>query len=570
MKKVLSTLLAATLLLTTVTGLQSLSVSAEEGAAGIATSKELIANGDFEGADTIVLSDDFEGATAKTDWGHNTQQEALIGSYVQESKVAAIARPIAHEVTLKSNTAYALSFKLKTAGNTGGIAATVCEDVRTADGILQWGKINGVGGIYDAANKASVDKDGDAFTCPGKWVGWNVDSTTEWTTKSFEFTTATINSNKDYFIYFAASYSVYIDDVQLTEKFKETENVVKGYSTVTDPAEQLNHCIKLNTWNVPYVNNFAVESNTYYRFSYDYKCVDGADYSSRNYQQLYCKVLNAANNEALSLYSVDGTALSGNAVSSYSDNLIAAVGWKHRSVIFKTGEVADATYKFNMTVTGGAMYADNFSVTKLVSDSEVSADFGFIGTAIKATPEAENNQQLRFKAQVNKAALAAGYYNGFTVTEYGFLAFRKDYLANPNSELTLKVNATNGTETKETTVLKRPAYVAGLDGTATTDIVFSEDATTRQFYARLIGFKPENYDKTYLVRTYAKLRNADGVELTVYVSETTGLGVYDLAYTAFTATNDDGSYAESFDVRTVLYSLLKNSNYSAQITEPVA
>lgn len=221
-----------------------------------------------------------------------------------------------------------------------------------------------------------------------------------------------------------------------------------------------------------------------------------------------------------------------------------------------------------MTVSGTQMYADDFSLTKLVSDSEVSADFGFIGTAIKATPESENNQQLRFKAEVNKEALAAEHYNGFTVTEYGFLAFRKDYLEDQNGELTLNVVDKDG---NKKTALQKPAYVADTNGTVATDIVFSESNTAKQFYARLTGFKQDkNYDKTYLVRTYAKLKNADGVELTVYVSDTTGLGVYDLAYAAFTATNSDGSYAESFETRTVLYNLLQGSSYKDSITAPQA
>ena len=168
---------------------------------------------------------------------------------------------------------------------------------------------------------------------------------------------------------------------------------------------------------------------------------------------------------------------------------------------------------------------------------------------------------------MNKEALAAKHYNGFTVTEYGFLAFRKDYLKNQNSELTLNVTAKDDS-TK--TTLQKPAYVADVNGTATTDIVFSESDTTKQFYARLTGFQVKNYDKTYLVRTYAKLKNADGVELTVYVSDTTGLGVYDLAYAAFTATNSDGSYAESFETRTVLYKLLQGSSYKDSITAPQA
>ena len=222
-----------------------------------------------------------------------------------------------------------------------------------------------------------------------------------------------------------------------------------------------------------------------------------------------------------------------------------------------------------MTVTGEQMYADNFSVTKLVSDRAVQADFSFLGTAIRSEEEAIDNQQLRFKAQVNdKAALAAGHYNGFTVTEYGFLAFRKDYLADESSALTLNVEAKNGEETKTVAVSKHEAYQPAVNK----DVVFSEDETTKQFHARLTGFQPEtNYDKTYLVRTYAKLKNAAGEELTVYLSETTGLGVYDLAKAALNEKNKDGSFAESLETRQTMWELLQNSSYKDDIGErPVA
>lgn len=573
MKKVLSTLLAATLLLTTVTGLQGLSVSAE-GAASTANNNELIANGDFESADTVVLADDFEGATAKEDWGNNTEGEALIGAYFNDeenNKCASIVRPLAHAITLKSNTTYTLSVKLREAAGTtsrGGIAIAVCEDARTADGVLKWNATNGVGGIYDAIAGNSVDKDEDKFTCPGKRTIWST-AYLEWTDYSFSFTTETINQNKTYFVYLMTSYNVFADDIQLVEKYAAKSNTVKGFTAVEDPDNAENHCLKLAQWNAPKVSNLAVESNTFYKFSYKYKRIDEADKESNLYCIIYHSNDSAASNQ-LSIFDTKGEVNTGYGATAFNSGakLSTAADWQESSYIFKTGEVdSTKTWTLRMTVTGSQMYVDDFSLTKLVSDSEVSADFGFIGTAIKATPESENNQQLRFKAEVNKEALAAGHYNGFTVTEYGFLAFRKDYLKNQNSELTLNVTAKDDS-TKAT--LQKPAYVADVNGAATTDIVFSETDTAKQFYARLTGFKVANYDKTYLVRTYAKLKNANGVELTVYVSDTTGLGVYDLAYAAFTATNSDGSYAESFETRTVLYNLLQGSSYKDSITQPQA
>ena len=557
MKKVLSTLLAATLLLTTVTGLQGLSVSAE-GAAGAATSNELIANGDFESTDTVVLADDFEGKDVAENWESPITQNIPTEENAT-NKALRIQQGTTRKVTMRPNTEYTLSFKIIgdpniTEADNKAIfqfLVIIAGDAH-ADGKLSWSSVM-------AANSAG------GLVCIDEWTSKNGDNWLEYS-KTFTTPANLGESNERYLTAITSWRGLLIDNLKLTAKYT---NTVKGFTAVEDPDNAENHCLKLAQWNAPKVSNLAVESNTFYKFSYKYKRIDEADKESN----LYCIIYHSGNSAAdnrVAIFDTKGEVNTGYGATAFNSGakLSTAADWQESSYIFKTGEVdSTKTWTLKMTVTGTQMYADDFSLTKLVSDSEVSADFGFIGTAIKATPESENNQQLRFKAEVNKEALAAEHYNGFTVTEYGFLAFRKDYLKNQNSELTLNVTAKDGSTR---TTLQKPAYVADVNGTAATDIVFSESDTTKQFYARLTGFQVKNYDKTYLVRTYAKLKNADGVELTVYVSDTTGLGVYDLAYAAFTATNSDGSYAESFETRTVLYNLLQGSSYKDSITAPQA
>ena len=592
MKKVLSTLLAATLLLTTVTGLKSLSVSAED-AAGAATSNELIANGDFENDGTVIPLDNFEDtAAAKATWGigRTTTADLVTRDTVLENNHCTQLywdSGLGREISLKSNTTYIFSYKIRSnvktdnvvVAKSGGLLMAVSEDALISDR-MTWSQLMAL------ANGTATNAAGETITAQAKKSEWGKEFSVTWENGEFKFTTQTVDPNKKYYLYILSSVNTCIDDCQMVEQ--QSPSVVSAktkdgavISTVQDPDDENNHCLQLNYQDVLRVEDFAVQSNTYYKLSYSFKSVDGADYSARKYQQLYSLIYKTENKAPIEVYNANGEYFhdSGwmyqSAFSAYTDRLDTVTGWQNISIIFKTGDYTTPKPLYlQMQCMGGSMYADNFSVTKLVSDSEVSADFGFIGTAIKATPEAENNQQLRFKAEVNKAALAAEHYNGFTVTEYGFLAFRKDYLATRddslNGQLTLKVQAEKDGTTKKADALKRAAYTAGVDGVATADIVFSETDTAKQFYARLTGFKVENYDKTYLVRTYAKLKNANGDELTVYVSDTTGLGVYDLAYAAFTATNSDGSYAESFDVRTVLYNLLQGSSYKDEITEPQA
>ena len=591
MKKVLSTLLAATLLLTTVTGLQGLSVSAE-GAAGAATSNELIANGNFENDGTVIPLDNFyDTASVKETWGigRSTVDNLVMWDTVLENNKCTQLywdNGLGREVSLKSNTTYTFSYKIRSNAKTnnevvsksGGLYMAVSEDALLSNR-MTWTQ------IQNLVEGTAKNKEGVAITAQAVKSEWKEYPAT-WENGELVFTTKTVDPDKKYYLYILTSIGSCIDDCQMVEQ--QSTSVVSAktkdgavISTVQDPDDENNHCLQLNKNDVLTVADFAVQPNTYYKLSYSIKSVAGVDYSATKYHQFYSQIFKTANQAPIEVYNANSEYFqnSGYAYQSvfnnYTYGLDTVTGWQNSNIIFKTEDYTTSKPLYlKMTSFGGSVYADNFSVTKLVSDSEVSADFGFIGTAIKATPESENNQQLRFKAEVNKEALTAGHYNGFTVTEYGFLAFRKDYLAtrndNLNGKLTLNVQAEKDGTTKEAAALKRAAYTAGVDGVSTADIVFSESDTAKQFYARLTGFKVENYNKTYLVRTYAKLKNAAGDELTVYVSDTTGLGVYDLAYAAFTATNSDGSYAESLETRTVLYNLLQGSSYKDSITAPQA
>lgn len=141
MKKVLSTLLAATLLLTTVTGLQGLSVSAE-GAAGAATSNELIANGNFENDGTVIPLDNFyDTASVKATWGigRSTVDNLVMWDTVLENNKCTQLywdNGLGREVSLKSNTTYTFSYKIRSNEKTnnevvsksGGLYMAVSED----------------------------------------------------------------------------------------------------------------------------------------------------------------------------------------------------------------------------------------------------------------------------------------------------------------------------------------------------------------------------------------------------------------------------------------------------------
>ena len=178
---------------------------------------------------TAIIQDDFSSPTAAIDWGNNTAKSAEIVSEPgnEQNKCVAISKGVAHAVTLKSNTKYLVSFKLRSADSTdkaklNAIMATVCEDVRTSNGTLIWNSANGVGGVYDAARpkgdpQKSKDKDGDEFTCPGKWEKWGGGIVTKWENENFSFETGTVNPNKQYFVYLMAASKVLADDFTLIE-----------------------------------------------------------------------------------------------------------------------------------------------------------------------------------------------------------------------------------------------------------------------------------------------------------------------------------------------------------------
>ena len=557
MKKVLSTLLAATLLLTTVTGLQGLSVSAEDGAAA-GTSNELIANGNFEGADTVLLEDDFEGYNKGNNtnpaWNTAIKIQEVADENGQTNKVLNIQSPVMRKVSLRPNKTYTLSLRIKGDPAQSSVPpvyqflAKISVDARGEDGKLNWDN------VFNATP--------DLVTI----ASWQQLDGTVWYEYSKSFTTsADLDTSVDYYFYGITSWrALIIDDLKLVEKFEEQSNAVNrnGVSLVTAPNDNDNHCLKLTQWNVPEVKSFAVESNTFYKFSYKYKQIASTDKTSN----FYCSIYAGTDlNDRVLIFDKNGEVKSGWGPSAFNCGAklsSAADDWQESFYIFKTGEVdSSKSYTLRMTVTDEQMYADDFSVTKLVSDTAVRDGFDFLGTAIRSEKEYIANQELRFKARVKKEALTAGHYNGFTVIEYGFLAFRKDYLANQDSQLTMNVEAKKGDETKTVAVLTKEAYKVDSQGKVITDIVFKDEGDTKQFHARLTSFNPEtNYDKTYLVRTYAKLKNAAGVELTVYLSGTEELGVYDLAYAVL------NNQAEDVETRQNMWDLLntyyKGSDYA--------
>ena len=216
--------------------------------------------------------------------------------------------------------------------------------------------------------------------------------------------------------------------------------------------------------------------------------------------------------------------------------------------------------------TAASLYLDNLVVEEQISsaaiENAVASEFEFKGTSIRTT----GTQALRFKTQVNKAALEADY-SGYKITEYGFLVFRKDYMEE-NAELTVDTAKTDSVTGKTVKALQKAAYVKGK-----TDVVFDETNTEKLFTAALFNIKAENYNVGYAVRTYAVLEGPYNTKLTVYVTDTQSYSVNETAKLAFEKMGnaytdvDSYSWAEDYETRSYLYenilSKIDGGNYTA-------
>ncbi len=212
-------------------------------------------------------------------------------------------------------------------------------------------------------------------------------------------------------------------------------------------------------------------------------------------------------------------------------------------------------------------YLDNLVVEEALTPTEIEAavtkNFEFKGTSIRTT----GNQALRFKTQVNKSVLEADY-SGYQIVEYGFLAFRADYM-DEGSDLTVDTQITRNGKTIK--ALQKPAYVKNKQ-----DIIFSETESEKLFTAALYNIKAENYGVDYAVRTYAVLQGLNGNKVTVYVTETQAYSVNATAEARFAAigntyTDVEGkSWAESYETRVYLYENILSKIVGGNFTAPAA
>ena len=389
----------------------------------------------------VLVQDDFSSATAKTDWGNNTPKEADIIAEPgnSQNKCISIVRPAARAVALKSNTKYTVSFKIRgkeAATPLNGIMVTVCEDVRTADGILQWNAINGIGGVYDAARnngdaQKSKDKDGDAFTCPGKWEKWGSATSVTWLDYEFSFTTETVNPNKQYFVNVISFNNVLLDNFVLYEQvtptlpepssngllkngdfsasyvgdlenlgtnLAKTNQIWAGNSKVIeDPTDPNNSCAVLDFSLMQYCPE--LKSNTEYYLTYRFKNNPETEGTNANFllSVVESGTIKAVGNAARNDYK-------GNSTSE----------WKLVKTTFKTGELpAGKHYSFMISspVTAKNILVDDIGLYEL-SALSVDADSYRGGKAEVSTPYANSGDTVTFTAKPDENCTFVGWLNG--------------------------------------------------------------------------------------------------------------------------------------------------------------
>ena len=410
----------------------------------------------------------------------------------------------------------------------------------------------------------------DADYQPGLYSSdQTVNAREDWQTVTGEFTAkgGTLQLYWNHWGDKIAGKTFYLDNLKVFEVFEDAAQL--GWQQLDTENQQLlangDSCFTLNYGNHLTVGgtDATLKPNKYYRLTYLYKA--GAAVAGQpNYQQISV-MAKAQGGGSLPLYGNGGTeqgVILKAALNSQEE-------WQAQSVLLKTGEFSGSVpAEFTLQVGGGSVVVKDFTLAEQTALTGIEKEFSFLGTAILATPESENNQKLRFKAAINKAALTQDY-NGFKITEYGFLAYRKDFLKDPTSPLGFTVR---NLENKLVNAYRIPAYFVQ-NGQVQTNTVFAETETQKIFTALLVGFQPKDYCRNYLVRTYAVLTNSAGETLTCYVTATTGLGVYALANAAYNQKVDethpvkDGSYTdaqgnkwyESEQTRTMLNELLKGA-----------
>lgn len=248
----------------------------------------------------------------------------------------------------------------------------------------------------------------------------------------------------------------------------------------------------------------AVEKNTNYILSYDFKYAAGAKLKGGSF------ISTAVNTRKLDEIGEEFK------LAVYNLSNADSESWTSVSAAFNSGNLEKVYLVMNdRNGSKGEYYLDNITLTKVSNDSITT----FGGASIRTT----GNPALRFKSTIDVAAV--GTATGATVSEFGFTAIRSDYLGTA----ALVKDGVYGSKKAVTGV----AYQAGGEDNK----ILEQDGNKYTFRAALynIGVNKDGsrFDysilgKEFSVRTYVVLQHNGGTREVLY-GETQSYSIFEVA-----------------------------------------
>ena len=180
--------------------------------------------------------------------------------------------------------------------------------------------------------------------------------------------------------------------------------------------------------------------------------------------------------------------------------------------------------------------AENIDFVDLIKSNTLVSK----GTAIRTV----GKQGMRHKTTLDKSLLTADSPYNARVTEYGTLAIKTEYLN--GAELTVDGEYAFG----DNLYAAKTGVAYSFENKK--DLVFESRKSSIDFTGVLINIAEENWNIDYTARSYIKYILKDGTEGILY-GESADIAVYPISKMAYTARTENGSFAESAEVRDYLY-----------------
>lgn len=181
--------------------------------------------------------------------------------------------------------------------------------------------------------------------------------------------------------------------------------------------------------------------------------------------------------------------------------------WNKMTITFYSGSLTKAMLVLRPVLANDSIYIDAIQLTEIVPASDT------VMSDARNSMRTEGNQALRYKFDIDKAALEASY-GSYSITEYGYIAVRDKYL--DQGALTFTAGALNNAY-----AVSGVAYNKA-DGT---DVIFSTTDTTKTVSVALTNIGVDTstgvidydaYGSGYTVRPYYILTGEKGDTIYAY------------------------------------------------------